>query len=174
MPPRLVESDSTTRIWGLCIFPLKGLGYRKDRGQNEPGFAEGKKGKAKWGKARERTGLDSTTSSKGVASRSCPPLPITSLGAFGWLQPFALVPEDGGLSVPTQSTRTSYNTTPADTVRTHPSHADTLEPFSTISMDTLLQLLLRLRLRLWLPLLPPPPPSPPLPLPPCLLQDLCF
>lgn len=51
------------------------------------------------------------------------PLPITymapsSPGASRWLQPFALVPEDGGLSVPTRSTRTSCSTTPAATVCT--------------------------------------------------------
>lgn len=33
---RVVESEATTRIWGLCFFPLKRLDYRKDRGQNEP------------------------------------------------------------------------------------------------------------------------------------------
>ncbi|VTJ50807.1 Hypothetical predicted protein [Marmota monax] len=56
-----------------------------------------------------------------------PAVAPSSLGTCRWLQPFALVPEDGGLSAPTPSTRTSCSTTPAATVRTHPA-ADALGP----------------------------------------------
>lgn len=42
----------------------------------------GRNGKAKRGKARQRSGLDTTTSSKEVASRGCPPsLSITYCGS---------------------------------------------------------------------------------------------
>lgn len=66
---------------------------------------------------------------KGRATLSLSPaVAPSSPGASRWLQPFALVPEDGALSVPTRSTRTSCSTTPVATVRT-PRGAGALGPF---------------------------------------------
>lgn len=68
---------------------------------------------------------------KGRATLSLSPaVAPSSPGASRWLQPFALVPEDGALSVPTRSTRTSCSTTPVATVRT-PRGAEPLGPSFT-------------------------------------------